>query len=130
MKKLFPEVKGVVLDTNMLLVPYQFGVDIFEEIQRILPGVKVYTIPQVIKEIEKLSRGNLNERLGAKIAKRLLERVEVLPVDETLPTDTILVELAKDGYVIATNDRLLRKRVREVGGYTIYLRERSHLEMG
>ena len=130
MKKLFPEVKGVVLDTNMLLVPYRFGVDIFEEIQRILPGVKVYTIPQVIKEIEKLSRGNLNERLGAKIAKRLLERVEVLPVDETLPTDTILVELAKDGYVIATNDRLLRKRVREVGGYTIYLRERSHLEMG
>ena len=130
MKGFPPHVKGVVLDTNILLVPYQFGVDVLEEIKRILPGVKVYTIPQVVREVKKLARGSLHERLGARIAERLLERIKVLDVDPEIPTDRMLVHLAKEGYVIATNDRELRRRIREVGGYSIYLREKNHLELG
>ena len=123
-------VRGVVLDTNMLLVPYQFGVDVLEEIQRLLPGTKVYTIPQVIRELEEIERrGGLHERLGVRVARKLLERVEVLRVDESLPTDSVLVELAREGYVVATNDKQLKKRVWEVGGYVISLRERNHLEL-
>ncbi len=130
MKGFPPTVKGVVLDTNMLLVPYQFGVDIFEEIGRILPGVKIFTIPQVIKELKKLESGSLHEKLGARLAKRLLEKVEILDVDPSVPTDRILAELAKKGYIIATNDRELRRKIREAGGYSLYLREKSHLELG
>ena len=128
--KLLPEVKGVIIDTNMFLVPYQFGVDILEEIRRILPQAEVYTVPQVVQELEKLRRGKLHEKLAARIAEKLLERVKILEVDRNKPTDTVLLELAKKGYVIATNDRELRRKVRESGGYTIYLRERSHLEFG
>ena len=131
MKGFVPEIKGVILDTNMLLVPYQFGVDILEEIQRILPGVKVYTVPQVLKEVEKLERyGKLHEKLAAKIAKELLKGVEILKVNKSAPTDSILLELAKEGFVIATNDRELRKKIQKVGGYSLYLREKNHLELG
>ncbi|NPA86396.1 MAG: hypothetical protein GXO00_00085 [Candidatus Diapherotrites archaeon] len=131
MKGLYPSVKGVVLDTNMLFVPYQFGVDVLEEIQRILPGVKVYTIPQVLREIERLEQeGSLKERLAARVARKILERVEVLPVEGEVSADRALLELAKLGYAIATNDRELRKKIRELGGYSLYLRERSHLEFG
>ncbi len=127
----YSKVKGVVLDTNMLLVPYYFGVDVLEEIGRIVPGTKVYVIPQVLKELDKLEReGNQRERLGARIGKRIAEKLEVLPVEEGLPTDAALVELAKKGYVIATNDRELKRRIWEAGGVVAYLREKNHLEVG
>jgi rRNA-processing protein FCF1 len=121
----------VVLDTNMLLVPYQFGVDIIEEIHRILPEAEVYTIPQVVEELEKLlSSKKQEERLGARIAQQVLERVKVLEEVPELPTDTALVELSKEGFIVATNDRELKKRIWKNGGRVIYLRERNHLELG
>ncbi len=119
----------VVLDTNMLTVPFQFKVDILEEIWRLLPEAKIYTVPQVIRELRKMLEGSIKERLAAKVGLKLLEKVEVLDVDESLPTDTILLKLSEEGYIIATNDRELRRRIRERGGSTIYLRERNHLEM-
>ena len=127
----YSKVKGVVLDTNMLLVPYYFGVDVIEEIKRIAPGVKVFVIPQVLRELDKLEReGKQRERLGARIGKKIAEKLEVLPVSENIPTDTVLVRLSKEGYVIATNDRELKKRIWEAGGTVIYLREKNHLEVG
>lgn len=121
--------KGIVVDTNMFLVPYQFGVDIFYEFERLMPGLKIYTIPQVVKEVERLLyKGSLEERLAAKIAARLLKKVEILKVDPEVPTDRILLKLSND-YVIATNDRELRRKIRKKGGNTIFLRERNHLEL-
>ncbi len=119
----------VVLDTNMLMVPYQFGVDILEEIARLVPGARIVTIPQVIKELEKLEHRGLKERLGARIAKKLLERIDILEIDPELPTDTALVELASKGCIIATNDKRLKRRVWDVGGKIISLRERNRLEL-
>ena len=125
------EVRGVVLDTNMLLVPYQFGVDVVEEIHRILPEAEIYTIPQVLEELKRLETSKrMKERLGARIGRRVLERVKILSDVPPRPADTALLELAKQGYVIATNDRELKKRIWQEGGRVIYLRERNHLEMG
>ncbi len=118
----------VVLDTNMLLVPYQFGVDILEEIQRLLPGARIVTVKPVLKELEKIERQGLHGRLGVRIARKILERVEILDTPEK-PVDTLLVELAEKGYIIATNDKELKKRVWERGGSVIFLREESHLEL-
>jgi len=121
--------KGIVVDTNMLLIPYQYRVDIFREFERLLPGLKIYTVPQVVKEVERLLyTGSLEERLAAKIATKLLERVEILEVDPEVPTDRILLELSDD-YIIATNDRELRRKIRERGGTIIFLRELNHLEV-
>ncbi len=72
--------------------------------------------------------GSLEERLAAKIATKLLERVEILEVDPEVPTDRILLELSDD-YIIATNDRELRRKIRERGGTIIFLRELNHLEV-
>ncbi len=120
----------VVLDTNMLLVPFQFGVDIIEEIYRLLPEAEIVTIPQVIKELERLkNEGNLKERLGAKVAEQILKNIKIIQVNEQTPTDTALVSLAEKGAVIATNDKLLKKRIWKAGGRVIFLREKNHLEM-
>ncbi len=121
----------VVLDTNMLMVPYQFRVNIFSEISRLVPGAKIVTIPQVLKELKELERRGKKEQLGARLALKLIKekRVDVLDVDKDVPTDRALVQLAEQGFIIATNDKELKKRVWKVGGTVIALRERNRLEI-
>ena len=126
----YSKVKGVVIDTNMFLVPYQLGIDVLEEIRRLLPGIRVYTIPPVLREIKRLSEsGNTNERLAARIGLKIAEQVEVLSIEGD-SADRVLLELAKKGFIVATNDRELRRKIREAGGLTVFVRKRDHLEVG
>ena len=119
----------VVLDTNMLLVPLQFGVDVFDEVQRLVPGARMAVVRGTLEELDRIaSRGGRDARY-ARLAKRmiLLKNLEVL--DMNGPVDPALVELAKRGAIIATNDRLLKRRVWAVGARVIALRDRGHLEL-
>lgn len=119
----------VVLDTNMLLVPLQFGVDVFDEIQRLVPGARMAIVRGTLEELDRIaSRGGRDARY-ARLAKRmiLLKNLEVLNIDG--PVDPALVELAKQGAIIATNDRLLKRRVWAVGSRVIALRDKGHLEL-
>jgi len=119
----------VVLDTNMLLVPLQFGVDVFDEIQRLVPGARMAVVRGTLEELDRIaSRGGRDARY-ARLAKRmiLLKSLEVLDIDG--PVDPALVELAKQGAIIATNDRLLKRRVWAVGARVIALRDKGHLEL-
>ncbi len=120
----------VVLDTNMCLVPFQFGVDVFDEIQRILPGAEVYVPKKVVEELKRLeARGGKTGKM-ARLALRLLDMRGVKVIDVDAPgTDTALVLLAEKGYIVATNDRELKRRVWKAGGKVLALRERSHLEL-
>ena len=49
--------KRVVLDTNFLTIPYQFNVDIIEEIHRLIDEKhEILTTEGVVKELENLSK--------------------------------------------------------------------------
>jgi rRNA-processing protein FCF1 len=119
----------VALDTNMLLVPFQFGVDIIDEVQRLVPGAKLVVIRGTISELNRIAKQGVKEKKYSMLAKKLIEvnHIEILPEDG--PVDTKLVKLAEKGVIIATNDRELKRRVKEVGGRVIYLREKNRLEM-
>ncbi len=119
----------VAIDTNMLLVPFQFGVDIFEEIRRLVPGARIVVLRGTIRELEKIAERGVKERKYATLAKKLLDinRVEIINRDG--PVDSELVRLAREGAIIATNDRKLKRRVWEAGGRVIALRERNRLEL-
>lgn len=119
----------VAIDTNMLLVPFQFGVDIFEEIRRLVPGAKIVVLKGTIRELNKIAEQGIKEKKYALLAKKLLDinRVEIINRDG--PVDSELVRLAKEGAIIATNDRELKKRVWEAGGRVIALREKNRLEL-
>ncbi|HIP74259.1 MAG TPA: DNA-binding protein [Euryarchaeota archaeon] len=119
----------VAIDTNMLLVPFQFGVDIFEEIKRLVPGAKIVILRGTIRELDKIAGQGVKEKKYARLAKRLVEVHKVEIIDRDGPVDSELVRLAKKGVIIATNDRELKRRVWEAGGKVISLREKNRLEM-
>lgn len=119
----------VALDTNMLLVPFQFGVDVFEEIERLLPGARVVILKGTVRELDRIAEQGAKEKKYVKLAKRLIEIRRVEIIDRDGPVDSELLRLAKGGAIIATNDRELKKKVWGAGGRVIALREKNRLEL-
>lgn len=118
----------VILDANFLMIPENYGVDIFTELDRILDKKYKVVIPEVVtEELENLKEGGSpSERRAAKVALELSSRGEKVPSEE--PADKEIMRLAQEkNCVVATNDKNLRKKLREKGISTILLRQKTHL---
>lgn len=117
----------VLFDTNIFMLAAQKPLNIFLETGRVL-GVsyKAVTLNLVIDEIkEKILRGGPKERMHAKLALELARKCEVVNVElkgfET--TDEAIVEKAYESrWIVATNDRKLRRVLKEKSIPTIFLR--------
>ncbi|MBS7623320.1 nucleotide-binding protein [Candidatus Bathyarchaeota archaeon] len=122
----------VALDSNFFFLPLTVRMDIFSETERLLPGrAQFIVIKPVREEIERLSGRRSQLGRKAKFALRLLKRCEEIgEVDAAGTVDDALVNYAKrHRVVVATTDRKLRKRLRDINVPVIYLRGRSRLEL-
>ena len=119
----------VAVDTNMLLAPFQFGVDVFEEIRRLVPGAKIVVLKNSIGELDKIAKQGVKERKYVALAKKLLDVNRVEIINRGGSVDSELLRLAKEGVIIATNDKELKRKVWDAGGRVIALRERNRLEL-
>lgn len=125
----------VVPDTNFLLVPGQFSVDIVSELNRILDVRFRILIPNVVLEeldvIERKTRGK--DLLAVKIAKKIVERFETVDIGKfgERPIDDQIYEFAVNNgrVIVCTNDKGLKKRLREKGVPVVYLRSKKILEL-
>ncbi len=125
----------MILDTNFLTVPVQFGVDVFSEAERVLErGVEFILLDSIVKEIKsKLERATRAEARMFRVALDLAERCTIVNVNASLkgnPVDDQLLEFTKsvEG-VLATNDRELRVRASSQGIPVLLLRGKNHLEL-
>jgi len=125
----------VLVDTNFLLVPGQFGVDIIGELNRILDVKFEVVVPNVVLDelnvIEHKARGK--DLMAIRMAKKLVERFKVVEIGKfgEKPTDTQIYEFAvrNSNVVVCTNDKLLKKKLRERGIPVVYLRQKKILEL-
>lgn len=119
----------VIIDTNALMVPEQFGVDIFTELARL--GYVRYIVPaQVMGELRSLAvkADKGKDKIAARVALGLTERCSVVGEDN-FDADQAIEELAlKEGAAVFTNDKALKKRLFSKGITVIYLRQGQYLE--
>lgn len=125
---------SVILDSNFLFVPGHFGIDIFEELQRLFEGPVRCVIPSpVVEELRLLGQeAKPKDRKMMEFALSLSGRCEV--AEENLlrgemVDDAILRLALRWRCPVATNDSQLRRRLRAVGIPVIYLRQRAYLEV-
>lgn len=124
----------VILDSNFLFIPLQFGVDIFEELDRLLEGRVRCVVPSPVFEELQLLKQEAKPSLRKEIdfALALARRCETAEerVEPGENFDDVLVRLAKLWVCpVATNDGELRRRLRAEGVPVIYLRKRAYLEV-
>ncbi len=121
----------VLLDTNALMVPEQFGVDIFSEMLRL--GYAECLVPgPVLRELCALAKRADKglDKLAARVGLGLAERCKVIsPEIERADADLALENLAiQEKAAVFTNDKELKKRLIRKGITVIYLRQGRYLE--
>jgi rRNA-processing protein FCF1 len=123
----------VILDSNFLMVPFQFHVDIFEELEYLLQKKIDFIVPSSVKlELTAISSRGGEGAAEASLALQLASRCRVVDVTlqphETVD-DAIVKAAQKLGAVVATNDIELKKRLRDINVPVVYLRDKSKLEV-
>jgi rRNA-processing protein FCF1 len=121
----------VLLDANGLMVPVQFGVDVFAEIEGLIGSFEPLTLEEIVKELEGLSKGRGRDAAAAKVGLSLANRCVVQKSPLTgVPVDDMIVEFADEtGCIVMTNDRRLRERLLDKNIDVISLRNQKTLEM-
>lgn len=118
----------VLLDSNFLLIPGRFRVDVFKELQ-LFGRPEPYTLDLVVKEIEGIAKKPGRDAKYAHMGLFLLDSKGVNIIKtKARNTDREIERIAKEeGFIVCTQDRELIKRLRKKGVRIISLRQRKYL---
>ena len=123
----------IILDTNFLIIPAQFKIDIFKEMKKFSP--KIFTFDVCIDELKRVAKSKGRKGTQAKISLDLLENkgIKVIKTREKNADRAILkyVKMVKqeETLSVATNDRKLIKKLKNNGIRVIRLRQKKYLVM-
>ena len=128
------EAVKVILDSNAFFVPLQFKIDISSCLEKLLErNFELILLSPVKRELEALAKkGSPIMRKNVSFALKLAEKckyVEVAAPASAL-ADDIIVKIANDWNApVFTNDKQLKKRLRDISVPVIYVRQKSRLEI-
>ncbi len=118
-----------LLDTNFLMIPGQFRVDIFEQLRGFGPA-DFYVSELSVRELDKLARGRGRNASHAKVALLLLksEGVKIIPHGKERNADEAIRRIAKrEGMAVCTLDRALKASLKRRGVRVVVLRQKKYL---
>ena len=130
----------MLLDTNFLLIPAQFRVDIFAELQRLCDfNYEVAVLAATVAELNGIindKNASAKDRRAAKLGLQLIKAkaVKVIKADGKVfkSADKGILDFAtagmKSGVVVATQDKALRDNLAARGVAVIMLREKQYLK--
>lgn len=124
----------MILDTNFLFVPSQLRLDIFEKLANLLgQRFSPIILSPTYKELVRIAGSQAPKlRQQASLALKLAEKCRVVAVDKNVKEsdDDFIVRVAAEWKCpVATNDRVLRRKLRDINVTVIYVRQKSRLEI-
>lgn len=123
---------AVVLDTNVLLLPFQRRIDVETEVERLIEEPHYFVVlQQVIDELVEMAQQRRQFSSAARAALLLVSKSGFV-VERGFPgkPDGAMLEFckAKNG-VLATLDAALRRKARQSGLRVVFLRGKAHLAL-
>ena len=122
-------IANIIVDTNVLIYMYELKRDIFEFALTVLPSAKFFVLDESIKEIEKVYKDkprklsilkNYLEKLKEKDKFEILEVKKEL-IEKFKKVDKLLIYFSSR-YIIYTNDRILKSKIKKKGNKVLTLR--------
>jgi rRNA-processing protein FCF1 len=116
----------IVIDTNFFVENLRWKVGMF----RAFREKEVCVIEPVLKELSVLAEKKGKTAVFAKLALKQVSQkgLKTLNVKER-SADAALFSLSKQGYFIATQDKVLRQRIQRAKGNTIFIRQKKYVVM-
>lgn len=123
--------RPVVLDTNFLLVPFRFRIDILKELDYLVDYSHRFVVSEkTVEELKKIAKAVGKDGMAARLALKMLEanreRIEIVRSDSSVD-DWIVAYAAEAGAIVCTNDAELRRRLRAKGIKVATLKSRSRV---
>ena len=119
--------KTVILDSSAVMMLFEFSIGLEDELTRLLGKFHIIVPSPIVEELKLLSeKGKGKKKLIAKPSLELIKKYEIVNAEGN-GDDAVLMLAKKFNGIVITNDRELRKRVKESSLQTIYLRGKSRL---
>ena len=123
--------KKIIIDTNFLLIPLQFRVDIFSEFNRICDfNYNLFIFEQSINELRNImEKQSGKNKKAAQFALKLikLKNIQIIKSRQEDVDSLILKNLNKD-IIVATQDAILKRELLKKNSSLIILRQKKYLE--
>ena len=122
--------KTVILDSSAVIMCFEFSIDLEKELTRLLGSYHIVVPSSIIGELEFLSKKGVgNKKIKAKASLKLVENYETVVVDEKNADDSLIILAKRMNGVVVTNDKELRKRLRDASVSVVFLRAKKKLMM-
>lgn len=123
--------KTVILDTNFLLIPHQFKINILAELERLLQEPhEIVVCTSIIEELRKIAEGRGKDGVAARVALEGIaqKKIKVLGSKGINADDWIIQYCEKQvRTIVCTNDVKLRKELKKIGARIITMRTRTKI---
>jgi len=122
--------KKIILDTNFLMIPWQFRVDIFSEFDRICSfNYKLYIFEESINELRNIiSASGGKDKKAAEFALKLIKLKNISMIkSKKKDVDSLILENANEDDFVATQDMQLKRELVKKGVSLIALRKKKYL---
>jgi rRNA-processing protein FCF1 len=107
-----PDRVAVLLDTNALMIPARFRIDIFEELRNLIGAYEPLILNEVRAELEGLARGRGKDAAAARYGLMLAEKCKTVTADDGVSVDDRIVSYARSHRcMVFSDDRALRNRL-------------------
>ena len=131
----------ILLDTNFLLIPAAFNVDIFSEFNRLFPINDIFILDKSISELEKIELNQKGKyKQQAKMGLQMVKKYKISTIktekhtntykstSKILSVDELIVDFAiKNDYMVATQDKEIKAKLKKHNKESITLRQKKYL---
>jgi rRNA-processing protein FCF1 len=115
----------VVLDTNALLAPANYKIDVVTEISRLVPNAELVVLDATLRELSQHP-----DRKAAKLALSIIDRCGVKSVASSGKTDDAIISYAeKNGAVVFTNDAAMMEKCRKRRIKLMFVKKNKFIEL-
>lgn len=121
----------VIIDTNFLLVPIKFHIDIFSEISKLLNrNYKILIMDGTLRELKNIKEGKLALEIlnSQKEAEILVYECKETHVDDCILKFALKEKENNNKVIVCTNDKELKRKLRENDIEIITLKNKSKID--
>ncbi|MBU0535475.1 MAG: nucleotide-binding protein [Nanoarchaeota archaeon] len=129
-----PEKKKILLDTNFMMIPAQFGLDILTELKKACDfSYELLLFDKTLDELQKIIKTQKGANKEAAIlASSMIQsminnnKLNIIPAKTTY-IDQEILDFADKNTIVATQDLDLRRKLRKKGIKTMMMRQNKYL---
>jgi rRNA-processing protein FCF1 len=122
--------KTVILDSNAILMLFEFSLDLESELIRLLGKYKIIIPSPIVEELNFLSEKDKGQKgMNAKAALELIEKYDIFKIDAKTADEAVLITAKTTNGIVVTNDKELRQKLKELSIRVIFLKGKKTLEL-